>query len=83
MSHHTADAGFSYVTSHETPDVTPCHTSPPQGGTYTIILLTHVVYALTNNAFIVLIIYTNITNSIHIHMYDIYILYHTNNAFIV
>ena len=30
MLHLTADAVFSYV-SRETPDVTPCHTSPPQG----------------------------------------------------
>ena len=30
MSHLTADAVFVHL-SRETPDVTPCHTSPPQG----------------------------------------------------
>ena len=31
MSHLTADAVFVVHVSRETPDVTPCHTSPPQG----------------------------------------------------
>ena len=38
MSHLSADAGFSY-NSRETPDVTPCHTSPPQGVRFVIVLL--------------------------------------------
>ena len=31
MSHLTADAVCLYTVSRESPDVTPCHTSPPQG----------------------------------------------------
>ena len=31
MSHLTADAVFVGSVSRETPDVTPCHASPPQG----------------------------------------------------